>query len=176
MSERNSEKWLLERDAIRQFIALYNANIAADSPIRLLYQRERPDAVVEYTRSRRKLGVEITHLYYNEYEAKQLLGRAAPGSFGPESFDQLLIELNHRIERKEAKYASVSLEYPIALLIRNASPTYGLTEFIANADRMARSHHIFQSIWLLTRDGAAQWHLCRLPEEKLPEAEEKRDS
>lgn len=163
MSKHDTEKRRLEREAVKLFISLYNDR--CEGRVRLLYQRERPDAVLEDTRSRGKIGVEITHLYFNECEAKQLLGRSNQEDCGPESFDQLLVELNGRIVRKESKFASVALEYPISLLIRNASPMYGLSQFIANADRMARSHHIFQAIWLLTRDGAAQWHLYRLPEE-----------
>jgi hypothetical protein len=157
------EKRRVEREAIKLFINLVNAR--SEGQIRLLYQRERPDAVLENTPKRSKFGVEITHLFYNECEAKQMFGRSNQEDCGPGSFPILLNELNSRIVRKEAAFAQVQLGYPISLLIRNASPLYGLTQFIANVDQIARSHHIFQDIWLLTRDGELEWHLYRLPDE-----------
>lgn len=163
ISKHDMEKRRLEREAIQLFISLNNAR--CDDQVRLLYQRERPDAVLENTHNRGQLGVEITHLYYNECEAKRLLGRSDQEDCGPESFEQLLVELNSRIVRKETNFASVTLDYPISLLIRNASTMYGLTHFIANAELMVRSRYVFQDIWLLTRDGASEWHLYRLQEE-----------
>ncbi len=163
MYEHNLEKRRIEHEAIKLFIALVNAR--SEGQVRLLYQRERPDAVLENTRNRTKLGVEITHLFYNENEARQMFGRSVQQDNGPGSFAILLDELNNRIARKEAKFTHVKLDYPISLLIRNASSLYGLTHFIANAEQIARSRHIFQDIWLLTRDGNLEWHLYRLPDE-----------
>ncbi|MNI02955.1 hypothetical protein D3C73_558470 [compost metagenome] len=163
MYEHNLEKRRVEHEAVKLFINLVNAR--SEGKIRLLYQRERPDAVLENTLERSKFGVEITHLFYNECEAKRMFGRSNQEDCGLGNFTILLNELNSRIARKEATFTQVKLDYSISLLIRNASPLYGLNHFIANVDQIARSRHIFQDIWLLTRDGEMEWHLYRLPDE-----------
>jgi len=163
LAKRNSEKRRIEHEAIKLFIQLFNEQ--ENNKLRLMYQRERPDAVLEYTATRSKLGVEITHLFYDACEAKQLFGRSDQEDCdGPKSFDVMLAELNNRIHRKETIFTQVQMNYPISLLIRNASPRYGRSSFIEHLERISLSRHIFQDIWLLTHDHDSNWHLMRLPD------------
>ncbi|MCU6711430.1 hypothetical protein M6D81_22295 [Paenibacillus sp. J5C_2022] len=151
----------LEREAVDLFISLYNET--ADNRLRLLYQQEKPDAVLMDSRGN-KLGLEITHLFYSEQEARQLFLREHRSMICIESIDHLIESLNQLILRKEAKSAGYSSDYPLALLIRNLSPNFGWSDFNQAWDKIAVPSAAFTEIWLLTRDEPAteQWYLKSL--------------
>ncbi|MDF2924901.1 MAG: hypothetical protein K0R57_3815 [Paenibacillaceae bacterium] len=154
-----------EREAIRLFISLYNG-LGKDYGYRLLFQQEKPDAVLEERGAlRRKLGVEITHLFYSQQEAMRVFGHQTPPVpvQGEENFDHLLQELNLLIRKKIGKRRSYSMSYPIALLIRNASPGYGMSDFLARrSEILLPEDGSFTHIWFVSRDGDFQWKLVEL--------------
>lgn len=151
-----------EREAVRLLIDLYNRS-GSGSTYRLLFQQERPDAVLEDCRTRRKLGVEITHLFYSQEEAMRVFHGQPPVKWGPEDFHHLLGELNHLIARKVGKRSSYSMAYPIALLVRNASPGFGMADFLARrSELILPPRDIFDHIWFLSRDGGDEWKLLEL--------------
>ncbi|WP_248929691.1 hypothetical protein [Paenibacillus hamazuiensis] len=162
MDEHNLEKRTLERAAIRLFVNLYN--LRSRPKLRLLYQQEKPDAVLE-DEKRRKLGMEITHLFYDQQEAMMLMGRFS-GQHAPESMEHLVGRLNELIRRKEEKKKSYMPDFPISLLIRNTSPVFGLTEFMKSRELIYEPKGVFQDIWFLTHDGSADWFLLHLNELK----------
>lgn len=143
----------LEREAIQLFVRQYNQT--ADSPLRLLYQREKPDAVLMDSLGR-KLGMEITHLFYSEEEARQLFQQRHRSFVCIDSFQHLLDGLNQQLARKEAKSAGYSRKYPLALLIRNMSPHFGWSDFNQAWDKITFSSQAFAHVWLLVKDDAPQ--------------------
>lgn len=157
MDKRN---W--EREAIRLFIDLYNRE-GRGPGYRLLYQQERPDSVLEEKGGlRRKLGVEITHLFYSQAEAMRVLKQGGPPEpVDPGDFSVLLRELNLLIGKKVKKRSSYSMDYPIALLIRNASPGFGMRDFLARRGEVELPESVFTHIWFLCRDGE-EWKLLEL--------------
>lgn len=156
-----NEKKRLEREAVDLFISLYNQT--ADNRLRLLYQQEKPDAVLMDVRGN-KLGLEITHLFYSEQEARQLFQREHRSIICVESIDTLIESLNQLVLRKEAKSAGYSSDYPLALLIRNLSSSFGWSDFNQTWDKIVTPTAAFTEVWLLTRDRPAkeQWHLKAL--------------
>lgn len=163
MKRRNDEKLQLERDAISIFVRIYNRNNPVK--LRLLYQQERPDAVLQDA-GRRKSGLEVTHLFYDSEEAKMLFGRSNESSCSLESLDILVEELNKRIERKERKIADYSQDSadPVSLLIRNASPVFGMSNILAVKDRLRKPQSAFAHMWFLSRDHTEEWLLTDLKE------------
>lgn len=161
MDTHNNEKMAMEREAVKLFIGLYNR--MSDNPLRLLYQQDRPDAVLEDSK-RRKLGMEITHLFYDDKEAKELLGRSdgTPVDWENERIGPIIYNLNELISRKLAKKQSYSEGYPISLLIRNASPVFGMADFLAHQQRVKLSPGVFEHIWFLSRDGGEEWKLAEI--------------
>lgn len=158
------EKRAWEREAIRLFISLYNRS-GAFPGYRLLFQQEKPDAVLEEKGPlRRKLGVEITHLFYSQEEAMRVFGhRVSPAKVeDEESFDHLLAELKLLIKKKVGKRSSYSMSYPIALLIRNASPGFGMSDFLARRSELELPADAFTHIWFVSRDGGEEWKLVEL--------------
>lgn len=160
MAEKHkSEKLQLERAAVREFIRLHN--VRQPVKLRLLYQHDRPDAVLQTSRGD-KLGLEITHLFYDAAEAKALLGRPDGMASGPVTLAHLIAQLNELIKRKESKKQAYDPSYPISLLIRNASPTFQLTEIWAAREHIHKPNDIFLDTWFLTRDGTPDWKLVNL--------------
>lgn len=155
----DNEKLALERAAIREFIRLFNLRHSVK--LRLLYQHDRPDAVLQTSRGD-KLGVEITHLFYDAAEAKALLGRPDGSLSGPVTLAHLIAQLNELIKRKESKKMAYDPAYPISLLIRNASPTFRLSEIWAARDHIRKPNDSFIDTWFLTRDGTPDWKLINL--------------
>lgn len=153
------EKKDLERQAIKQFIRIYNCN--NEDKYRLLYMQERPDSVLEVKPGQR-LGMEITHLFYDSDEAKKLLGRAKEKQESTKSPEKLIDELNELIARKESKKKLYSTDYPISLLIRNMSPLYNMSDFIAASEHIYKPNHVFQDVWFLAKGGSQEWLLYNL--------------
>ncbi|MFC3771049.1 hypothetical protein [Paenibacillus sp. GCM10012303] len=161
-NRHNVEKRMLERAAVREFIRLYNGRHHVK--LRLLYQHDRPDAILQDSRGT-KIGLEITHLFYDAAEAKALLGRPDNGASGPASplsLAHLIAQLNALIKRKESKKQSYDPSYPISLLIRNASPTFRLSEIWAAREHIRKPNDQFMDTWFLTRDGTPDWKLINL--------------
>jgi hypothetical protein len=154
MIKGNQEKHALERAAVKIFIRLYNCNQPVK--LRLLYQRERPDAVLQDS-LHRKLGAEITHLFYDAEEAKMLLGRSNVNVQGQESLEILLHELNARIKRKEIKIDSYSTDYPIMLIIRNASAIFGMSDILKCKHLIHKPVGKYTNIWFISRDSSDEW-------------------
>lgn len=165
LETHQSGKRAWEREAISLFIRLYNEGTNQNG-YRLLFQQEKPDAVLEERGSlRRKLGVEITHLFYSQQEAMSVFGHrsAAAPVQGEAQFDHLLKELNLLIRKKIGKRRSYSMSYPIALLIRNASPGFGMSDFIARLGEVELpGDGSFTHIWFVSRDGGPEWKLLEL--------------
>jgi hypothetical protein len=159
MEKHNKEKRALERAAVHHFLRIYNQN--HEIRYRLLYQHDKPDAVLQDSKQR-KLGLEITHLFYDAEEAKMLLGRSNRTAHGPETLDNWLAELNGLIRKKEEKRHGYESSYPISLLIRNASPVFGMSDLLNAKDGVYRPSNLFQQIWFLSRDGSADWLLIDL--------------
>lgn len=158
----NDEKLQLERAAVREFIRLYNGRYSVK--LRLLYQHDRPDAVLQDSQGS-KIGLEITHLFYDATEAKALLGRrdgSMNGPSGPITLAHLIAKLNELIRRKESKKQAYDPAYPISLLIRNASPTFRLSEIWAAREHIRKPNDSFLDTWFLTRDGTPDWMLVNL--------------
>jgi hypothetical protein len=150
------EKHQLERTAVRLFLSIYNLNNLAK--LRLLYQRDIPDAVLQQ-QDQRLLGMEITHLFYDSEEAKMLLGRSKGRVDSQEVVEMLIAELNKRIQIKEIKIDHYESDYPIALLIRNVSATFGMSDILRAKELLYKPQGRFTNVWFLSRDGTEEWLL-----------------
>lgn len=154
MAHGYQEKRDLEREAVKIFIDIYNQNHA--NKLRLLYQRERPDAVLQDS-FQNKIGVEITHLFYDSEEAKMLLGRSKESVHSHEVIEMLINELNKRIQTKEIKIDKYSTSHPIALIIRNASRAFGMSDILNAKELIYKPQGKFTHIWFISRDGTEEW-------------------
>lgn len=159
MKNHNDEKQILERDAIELFINISRAGRGVD--YRIIAKQESPDFVLA-DEFGNMIGVEVTHIFYDSEEAKMLLGRSDRKTHGLENLDGFIAELNIALKKKGEKGNNYEFDYPLSLLIRNASPLWGLSDIEHSLDKLQVPTGIYQEIWILTRDNSSKWYLVRI--------------
>lgn len=117
----------------------------------LLEQRERPDFLAQDALGR-QIGVEITHLYQNEAEARFLNGRATDEIHPITNVDELLDALNRGLEKKAALSSGYDSFDALQLLIRVTSPDVPRQQLEAHLDRIIMPPSAFDEVWLLFYD------------------------
>jgi hypothetical protein len=155
VKNHNKEKYDLEDSALDIFLTIHNANNR--SVLQIHTRQERPDYLLVNS-NQEFIGLEITHLFFDPKEAKMLLARSVDGFHGQECLDDLISTLNELIKQKENLYEKMVFSFPIELLIRNASPIFGITDFMRNKDAILKTH-VLKRIWFLSRDGNNEWLL-----------------
>ncbi|PPQ49029.1 hypothetical protein C5G87_10580 [Paenibacillus peoriae] len=149
MKNHNEEKFALENAAIEIFINLHNCN--HNGQYELIERRESPDFVLRNSEGE-LLGIEVAHLFYDFEEAKMLLGRSSNNTHGLEMNNELINILNNLLKQKEKKVLKYEGIYPIALVIRNASPIFGMSDFIRDKELIYKPI-IYKSVWFVSKDG-----------------------
>lgn len=162
MRKHNDEKAALERAAMQQFLHIYNRN---HTPLLSIWKRqERPDYVLKNA-EHEYLGVEITHLFYNHIEARMLLGRQLErDQAGIGRFEAYIRVMNNLLKQKEEKLGGYNQPFPVSLLMRNASPGFGMSDMIRYRNMVYRPTGM-QHVWFLSRERYQQeWLLTNLLE------------
>ncbi|MCD1262033.1 hypothetical protein B5M42_024950 [Paenibacillus athensensis] len=161
MNRHDEEKKAMELAAVDIFLELHNLNYKRQ--MELLHMQERPDAVLRDT-SGGLLGMEVTHLFYDNEEARQLMGNSRQVLPGSEQLEHFVQEINRRIRIKEEKLRDYSHDYPCALLIRNVSTMYGMSDVLRKKQLLHKPGGHFTHVWLLSRDFTPDWLLKNLYE------------
>jgi len=158
MNNHNDQKDWFEESALDRFTKEYNRNNSPPIIKREKLAPPQPDYVC--TIDGRELGVEVTHLYGSEAEAKVfnspgelVLHRHESDSMSTLSLrDRFVPELNRLLEKKAV--AHYSFDGDIWLLIRIVEAAWwsrALFEKYKNGVRLPESHP-FSQIWFLFDD------------------------
>ncbi|MBD0379475.1 hypothetical protein [Paenibacillus sedimenti] len=161
MNRHETEKKALEQTAIDIFMELYNLN--HEQPLKLVRQQEKPDALLEDAEQNR-VGLEVTHLFYDEEEARLMMARSELPKPGTEVLDRFIHVINDRVRSKEEKFKDYSHEQPCMLLIRNVSLLFGMSDVLGRKHKLALPRGQFTQVWLLSRDFTPDWLLINLNE------------
>lgn len=154
------EKWLLEQTAAEYFVAALNDLYATS--FQILEHSDKPDIVIGDSNTGRKIGIEVTHLFYNSEEAKALLGKSDNSPNGLEDIRSFIDRLNQLLHQKAQKAKGYNHRSELALLIRVVSPVFSKDYF----DRFERLIKVpqpeYKHIWLLFYNFADQkWDLIK---------------
>lgn len=149
MGKHNDEKIALENSTINIFLNLFNTN--HQEQYELYERRESPDFVLK-SLTGELLGLEVAHLFYDPEEAMMLLGRSNKKSHGIEMLDGLLYELNRLLKQKEIKVLKYTSIYPTSLVIRNASPIFGMSDLLKEKKKIIKVNN-YENVWFVSRDG-----------------------
>lgn len=149
MRNHDDEKVALEEAAINIFINLYNFNRKDD--LRVVKKQECPDYILK-NKKENLLGIEVTHLFYDAEEVKILFDRSNKKLHGLENSINYIETLNKLLKKKEQKIDKYDAIYPIALLIRNASPLYGMSDFLRYKTAIYKPEK-YSHIWFVSKDG-----------------------
>lgn len=161
MSSHDKEKHDLEKAAVNWFLPQYNI---LKGEIYSVDWQERPDAVLKYSDGR-KLGIEITHLYYDQEESRYIFGRSNKKQLGTQCFINLLNKLNDELEKKAKKSFEYECDFPISLLIRSASDIFIAPDFKRAKSSIIIPKNAFKEIWLLAQaeeSFSRSWELIHL--------------
>ncbi|MDQ7096189.1 hypothetical protein REC12_21570 [Desulfosporosinus sp. PR] len=150
MSYSLDEKWLMEESAAQALVQLLNNQ--QGKRCRILKHADRPDIVIEDQQDGSRLGVEVTHLFYDSEEARSVLGRSHVQSHPPEYIEEYIRRLNILLQQKSEKAKGYSHQDPLALLIRVVSPIFHMLDFEAYAWKIVVPPSDFEIIWLLFYD------------------------
>jgi hypothetical protein len=159
LKNHNDEKLRLEEDAIELFIDI--SREARGINYNFIAKQESPDFVLG-DESGNMFGVEVTHIFYDSDEAKMLMGRSDKKTHGLENLDRFIEELNIALKKKGEKGNNYDFDYPLVLLIKNASPFWGLSDIEHSLGKLQVPIGIYQEIWLLTRDKSYKWYLVKI--------------
>ena len=152
------EKWLIEESAALALVEILN--FQQGTSYEIFMHADRPDIVIENQLDGTRLGVEVTHLFYDSEEARLIFGRSHEQSHPPEYIEEYIRRLNALLQQKSVKAKGYNHEYPLALLIRVVSPLFHKGDFQAYASRIVVPPSDFQIIWLLFYDFLEQrWTL-----------------
>ncbi|OKP88503.1 hypothetical protein A3844_07315 [Paenibacillus helianthi] len=149
MKNHSDEKYALENAALGIFLNLFNLN--HKDQLKLVEKRESPDFVLENLKGE-LLGLEVAHLFYDSEEAKMILGRSNNDLHGIEIYENFISALNHLLKQKEKKILKYENTYPTALLIRNASPIFGMSCLLRNKNLIYKPR-VYNNVWFVSKDG-----------------------
>lgn len=149
MKNHNDEKSALEEAAVNIFVDLYNFN--RKDYIEVAERRECPDYIIKNIEGD-FMGLEVTHLFYDSEEAKMRLGRSTKEMHGLENSTNIIGTLNELLKQKEKKIDKYNAPFPTALLIRNASPVFGMSCFLSNKRAIYKPGK-YTHVWFVSKDG-----------------------
>ncbi len=164
MKKTRQDKWNLEREAADLFIHSYNALHGAEFV--LTKHIDKPDFVATDKELGLSVGIEITHLFYDEDEARLLLGKTSNHVIADEVvLDKLVSVLNNRLKTKSEKAKHYQYYNDMILVIRVASPVFDKATFDALERYISIPQTtVFDQIWLLfhSESGVVDDNLKRL--------------
>ncbi|HWJ02057.1 MAG TPA: hypothetical protein VNU93_00175 [Verrucomicrobiae bacterium] len=143
----DDEKWLLEQNAAEYFVEALNEQLSTS--YRVMLHADRPDIVIEDEDSLHRLGVEVTHLFYDSAEARALLGRSPIDYRSQEDIKTFIDRLNKLLAQKADKAKKYADEWELALLVRVASPAFGIQDFVRFKNLIDVPDCKYKYIWLL---------------------------
>jgi len=146
------EKWLIEESAAQALVEILSRQQGEN--YKVFMHSDRPDIVIENQIDGTRLGVEVTHLFYDSEEARYVFGRSREPDHppAPEYIEGYVRRLNALLQQKSEKAKGYNHEYPLALLIRVVSPLFHMCNFQVYSSSIVVPPSDFQIIWLLFYD------------------------
>lgn len=145
----SEEKARLERAAMLMFQRALR--LRHERELHILEQRERPDFMAENEAGRR-VGVEITHLYHSEEEARFLNGRSYTDIHPITTVDLLLDALNKGLQKKSVLSYGYDSFDDLILVVRVTPPFVQKQTLIEQHARIIVPPSAFGEIWMLFYD------------------------
>lgn len=145
-----NEKEALEEYAVQNFIEALREQTGIS--YKIIEHRDRPDLVIENEDTGERLGVEVTHLFYDSQEARIILGRAKEDFHEVEQIDLYIERLNKLLAQKAEKANGYDYKYNNILLVRVVSPVFDINDFDALSDKIKVPDCCYVNIWLLFYD------------------------
>lgn len=150
MNDNQVEKWLLEEGAAFDLVEALNLEYGFSFVI--VEHEDRPDIVIEDQSSGMRIGVEVTHLFYDSDEARMIFGRSLSNERPSENIEECIRRLNALLLQKAEKARGYDHKAPLALLVRVVSQVFRREDFPIYNAKIIVPESDFRYIWLLFYD------------------------
>ncbi len=144
------EKWALEREAAEAFVFAFNE--LNSTHFKLAKHADKPDFTATEKDTNQTVGIEITHLFYDDEEAKLLLNRSQSNYMELVETGELIDVLNKRLAIKAEKGNKYIFNDPIHLVVRVASPLVHKSDFDKHNSKIQVPESVFEHTWLVFQD------------------------
>ncbi|HBY19413.1 MAG TPA: hypothetical protein DEG71_00050 [Clostridiales bacterium] len=142
----NEKEWL-EKSLISYFIKAINNMHNTNYSITI--HRDRPDFIIGDTLQNKNFGVEITHLFYDEEEAKELLGHVPMINSKVENIEHYINILNKLLNKKAHKAKAYDHSHELVLLVGITSPLFTWGDFENSREYIVIPQNDFSIICLV---------------------------
>lgn len=142
----NEKQWL-EKSLINYFMQAMNS--MHNCCYMVVSHRDRPDFIIKENLSNKKFGVEVTHLYYDSEEAKELFGRGHLSIPKIETIEHYICILNKLLNKKFEKANGYYQSYDLILLIGITSSLFDRNDFENSREDIIISESKYSHICLV---------------------------
>lgn len=122
----NEKQWL-EESLINYFTSVINTIF--NFSFFVVTHRDRPDFIIKEPYRNKIFGVEVTNLYYDEEDAKEILGRGNINHPKIETIEHYIYMLNKLLEKKSRKAEGYDQNHELILLIGITSQLFTREDF-----------------------------------------------
>lgn len=144
-----NEKQNLEKRAVQQFVRLYSTE---HRNLEYISVRDMPDVLTRDLESNTYVGIEVTDLFYDQFEAKMMLGKTPVKSHPLMNESELIKRLNELLIRKSESVKRYEFTDELFLLIEVPSPMFREELFEKFKKNIKIPQSRYSEIWLLLID------------------------
>lgn len=145
------EKRDIEKATLDYFLSAYNRLKGTCFVFHL--HRDSPDFIIKDSKSLDIIGIEVTVLFYDDSEAKLLLGRSKEeDTHHLMCSDKFIRQLNTRLEEKCKSAKNYSFDKKMLLVVRNASRIFDESDIKIYKGDIIVPTNVFYEIWMLCYD------------------------
>lgn len=157
-AEHSEEKQLLEKYSVTAF----THKLAEDGRhLKYVRHRDMPDTVVT-DKNGNEIGVEVTYIFYDEDEARILLGKEPRSRTHRHEEAEIIDILNERLQKKAHKAVGYDFPGPLILLIHSPSPLAEEETFEKFKENIVIPQSRYSEIWLIVEEEGDDQELIRL--------------
>lgn len=147
-AQHSEEKRLLEKHSVTAF----TRKLEEDGRIlKYIRHRDMPDTVVSDVHGN-EIGVEVTYIFYDEDEARILLGKEPRNRTHRHQEAEIIDILNERLEKKAQKAAGYDFSGKLILLIHSPSPLAEEDTFEKFKKSIVIPESRYSEIWLIVEE------------------------
>ena len=144
---------LIEKATLDYFLRSYNQYKGTHLQFKCC--QESPDYIARNLSTNEDIGIEVTVLYDNNFEARFLLGRSNDAG-GLRSSTETIARLNNLLKKKAQQAKKYEFEGKLVLVIRVASRVFDKADFDMHEADIIVPTNRFAEIWLVLYDVSKQ--------------------
>lgn len=157
-AQHSEEKRLLEKYSVTAFTHKLEEQ---GRHLRYIRHRDMPDTVVSDVHGN-EIGVEVTYIFYDEDEARLLLGKEPRKRSHSHQESEIIDILNKRLLKKAQKAKNYDFDGKLILLIHSPSPLAEEETFEKFKNKIVIPESRYNEVWLIIEEEKDDQEIIRL--------------